>query len=84
MDIKYRPEGVCSRLIEIELDDNGVIGKVKFTGGCNGNLQGISRLVRGMTADEAIERLSGIRCGMKGTSCPDQFARALKEYKKQQ
>lgn len=84
MDIKYRPEGVCSRLIEIELDDNGVIGGVKFTGGCNGNLQGISRLVRGMTADEAIERLSGIRCGMKGTSCPDQFARALKEYKKQQ
>ena len=62
--------------IDIELKD-GVIDSVRFTGGCNGNLQGISALVKGMTAEEAISRLKGIRCGFKSTSCPDQLARAL-------
>ena len=72
----YRPQGVCSSAIDIELKD-GVIDSVRFTGGCNGNLQGISALVKGMTAQEAISRLKGIRCGFKSTSCPDQLARAL-------
>lgn len=74
--MKYRPQGVCSSAIDIELKD-GVIDSVQFTGGCNGNLQGISALVKGMTAQEAIDRLKGIRCGFKNTSCPDQLARAL-------
>ncbi len=83
MNISYRTSGVCTRFIEIEVED-GIIGDVKFTGGCNGNLQGVSRLVKGMKIDDAIERLRGIRCGMKSTSCPDQFAQALEEYKRQQ
>ena len=74
--MRYRPQGVCSSAIDIELKD-GVIDSVQFTGGCNGNLQGISALVKGMTAEEAITRLKGIRCGFKSTSCPDQLARAL-------
>lgn len=74
--MRYRPQGVCSSAIDIELKD-GVIDSVQFTGGCNGNLQGISALVKGMTAEEAISRLKGIRCGFKSTSCPDQLARAL-------
>ncbi len=78
--IKYQPSGVCSREIEIKIDKD-VIKSVKFTGGCHGNLQGVSRLTEGMRVDDVIERLSGIKCGFKGTSCPDQFAKALKEYK---
>lgn len=74
--MKYRPQGVCSSEIDIEIKD-GVIDSVRFTGGCNGNLQGISALVKGMTPEEAISRLKGIRCGFKSTSCPDQLARAL-------
>lgn len=74
--MRYRPQGVCSSAIDIELKD-GVIESVQFTGGCNGNLQGISALVKGMTAEEAISRLKGINCGFKSTSCPDQLARAL-------
>ena len=74
--MKYKTQGVCSSLIDIEMNGN-TIESVKFTGGCNGNLQGISALVKGMTADEAISRLKGIRCGFKNTSCPDQLARAL-------
>lgn len=77
MTIDYTPRGVCSRHISIELE-NGVIGQVTVTGGCSGNLQGLSSLLRGMEAEEAIRRLEGIRCGMKSTSCPDQIARALK------
>lgn len=72
----YTPKGVCSRAIEIELE-NDVIQSVRFSGGCSGNTQGISALVRGMKAEEAIDRLSGIRCGFKATSCPDQLAKAL-------
>lgn len=74
--MNFKPHGVCSTSIDIELKD-GVIESVKFTGGCNGNLQGISALVRGMTPQEAISKLKGIRCGYKSTSCPDQLAQAL-------
>lgn len=76
MTYTYAPTGVCSSQIDLELED-GVIRSVAFTGGCNGNLQGISRLVTGMTAQEAIERLQGIQCGWKPTSCPDQLSKAL-------
>lgn len=78
MTYTYRPKGVCSQQIIIELDDD-VIESVKVLGGCHGNLQGISALVRGMKAKDAIERLRGIRCGFKTTSCPDQIAKALEE-----
>ena len=74
--MKYKTQGVCSSLIDIEMNGN-VIESVKFTGGCNGNLQGISALVKGMNAQDAIHRLKGIRCGFKNTSCPDQLAQAL-------
>ncbi len=74
--MKYQPKGVCSTSIDIDLD-NGIIQSVSFTGGCNGNLQGISKLVEGMDANDAIQRLKGIRCGFKSTSCPDQLAQAL-------
>lgn len=73
----FRPQGVCSQLIEIETEGN-IIQDVRFTGGCNGNLQGISALLKGMTVENAIDRLSGIHCGFKDTSCPDQLSRALK------
>ncbi|QNL43644.1 TIGR03905 family TSCPD domain-containing protein [Oscillibacter hominis] len=74
----YRPSGVCSQLMKVELED-GIIRNVEVLGGCNGNLQGISRLVTGMSAREAVDRLKGIRCGFKTTSCPDQLSRALEE-----
>ena len=77
MTIQYKPKGVCSRLMSIEVED-GVIRHVEVTGGCNGNLQGIARLMEGMTPAEAISRMEGIRCGSKNTSCPDQLAQALK------
>ena len=72
----YKTKGTCSTMIDVELKD-GVIDSVKFTGGCNGNLQGISALVKGMKPEDAIARLKGIKCGLKSTSCPDQLARAL-------
>lgn len=78
----FRPQGVCSQLIEIETEGN-IIQDVRFTGGCNGNLQGISALLKGMTVEDAIDRLSGIRCGFKDTSCPDQLSRALKAMQEQ-
>ncbi len=74
----YRPKGVCSNAIDIQVED-GVIKSVEFTGGCNGNTQGISRLVAGMKVEDAIGRLKGIKCGFKSTSCPDQLACALQE-----
>ena len=77
MKITYTPRGVCSKLFEIQVED-GVIQSVKVLGGCSGNLQGISSLLRGRPVQEAIARLEGIRCGMKSTSCPDQIAQALK------
>lgn len=75
----YRPVGVCSRNITVTLTDDGRIDSVVFEGGCNGNTQGVAALVKGMDAKEAIRRLSGIRCGLRPTSCPDQLARALTE-----
>ena len=78
MHITYRPKGVCSQLMDIDVE-NGVIEKVVIAGGCSGNLQGISRLVVGMTVEYAVSRLEGIRCGFKPTSCPDQLAKALKK-----
>lgn len=77
MHISYRPKGVCSQLMEIDVE-NGIIEKVDVKGGCSGNLQGISSLLVGMKAEEAIARMEGIRCGFKDTSCPDQLAKALK------
>ena len=75
----YTTKGVCSRRIFIELNDEGVIESVRFDGGCSGNTQGVAALVRGMTAEEAIDRLRGIRCGPRATSCPDQLSLALSE-----
>ena len=82
MKITYRPKGVCSQLMEIEIED-GRIADVKVTGGCDGNLQGISRLLRGMEVEEAISRMKGIRCGWKNTSCPDQLAIALSAWQRE-
>ena len=73
----FYPEGTCSQMIEIELDGNR-IKDVVFTGGCNGNLNGISKLIKGMDAEDVIERLEGTRCGFKDTSCPDQLSKALR------
>lgn len=74
----YKTKGTCAGAIEIDINDNNVIESVRFIGGCKGNTQGISALVKGMDAKEVIDRLSGIRCGFKSTSCPDQLATALK------
>ena len=74
----YRPRGVCAQLIHFELDGD-TVKNVQFLGGCNGNLQGISRLVNGMKVDDVIARLEGVKCGNKQTSCPDQLACALKQ-----
>lgn len=78
----YYPKGVCSRKMDIEVED-GIIKKVVITGGCNGNLQGISALVKGRRVEEVIEILNGIRCGARSTSCPDQLAKALSEIAKE-
>ena len=75
----YHTHGTCAQAIEFEIDDNHIIQSVNFVGGCSGNTQGISMLVRGQKAEEVIERLHGLRCGMKGTSCPDQLSQALAE-----
>ena len=77
MTYSFQPRGVCSQAMRVEVDDQGIIQKLEVLGGCSGNLQGISALVVGMPAREAIARLKGIRCGFKDTSCPDQFARGL-------
>ena len=78
MKVVYKTHGVCSRQMTVEAE-NGVIKSVEVVGGCNGNLQGITRLVEGMRVEDAISRLDGIQCGGKGTSCPDQLAQALKQ-----
>lgn len=78
MVYKYTTKGTCSRSIEFEIED-GIVGNVRFEGGCNGNLKGIASLVKGMKAEDVIEKCSGITCGFKRTSCPDQLAKALKE-----
>jgi uncharacterized protein (TIGR03905 family) len=79
MTYTYTPRGVCSRQINLEIDDNGVIRDCSFYGGCSGNTQGVSALVKGMTAEEAIAKLEGIKCGPRPTSCPDQLSKALRE-----
>ena len=78
MTIDYTPKGVCSTRIQVTVED-GIIKSCQFTNGCNGNTQGVSRLVEGMKAEDAIAKLEGIKCGFKSTSCPDQLATALKQ-----
>ena len=80
MQYSYETKGTCSRQINFEIENNKIVN-VEFIGGCNGNLKGISALVKGMEVDEVIVRLEGTCCGMKPTSCPDQLATALKEAK---
>ncbi len=77
MKFTYKTKGVCSRSIDLEVE-NGIVTDVKFNGGCNGNTQGISSLVKGMKVEDVIEKLQGIKCGFKDTSCPAQLAQALK------
>ena len=79
----FYPEGVCSMMIEIELDGD-VISDVIFTGGCNGNLTGISKLIKGMKVQDVIDKLEGTKCGFKDTSCPDQLSKALRAAMEQQ
>ncbi len=81
MQFKFRPQGVCSQEMMVDIEE-GIIKEVKIVGGCAGNTVGVSNLLVGMTVDEAIKRLKGIPCGLKGTSCPDQMARGLEEIKK--
>ena len=81
MEYRYEPQGVCSMEMIFEIDNN-IIKKLKIIGGCPGNTVGVSRLVENRTVDEVIKMLKGIPCGGKGTSCPDQVAIALEEYKK--
>ncbi len=78
MQYEYKTKGTCSQKIFFEIED-GKLKNVQFLGGCNGNLQGISTLVEGMDVNDVIDRVEGIHCGMKPTSCPDQLAKALKE-----
>lgn len=78
MTIEYTPKGVCSRKITAEVED-GIVKSVVFTGGCNGNTQGVARLAEGMKVEDVIARLENVDCGGRGTSCPDQLAKALKQ-----
>ena len=84
MKYTYYTHGTCSSQIDLEIDEQGIIQNVLFYGGCHGNLQAVSLLVRGMSAVDAAAKLQGIRCGYKNTSCPDQLATALREAMKQQ
>lgn len=84
MEYRYIPEGVCSKEMIFDIEENtNIIKNLKVIGGCNGNLKGISSLIKGMKVEDTIEKLSGIQCGFRDTSCPDQIAKALIEYKKQ-
>ena len=84
MTYKYKTSGTCSREITIEINDDKTIESVSFLGGCNGNLKGIGALVKGRKIDEVIETLKGIDCNFRGTSCPDQLARALEQIKNEE
>ena len=77
--IEYKTQGTCSKMITFELDDDNRIHNLKFYGGCNGNLQGIGKLCEGQKAEDVMERIKGIRCGFKPTSCPDQLSKAIAE-----
>lgn len=79
MEIKFQPQGVCSKQIVIDVED-GIVNNVKFIGGCSGNTQGVGALAKGMQVNEVIGRLQGIRCGARPTSCPDQLAKALVKH----
>lgn len=79
MTYSFRPKGVCSQAMQVEIDEQGVIRDLQVMGGCSGNLQGIAALVKDMKAEEAIQRLRGIKCGFKNTSCPDQLAQGLEQ-----
>ena len=79
MTYSFRPKGVCSQAMQVEIDEQGVIRELQVMGGCSGNLQGIAALVKDMKAEEAIQRLRGIKCGFKNTSCPDQLAQGLEQ-----
>lgn len=81
MKYTYKTTGICAQQILIDINDDETINNVEFLGGCNGNLKGIDALVKGLKIDDVIDRLSGIKCGFKTTSCPDQLAKALKEIK---
>ncbi len=81
MTHSYKTRGVCARGITFDIEDN-IVKNIKFSGGCSGNTQGVAKLAEGMTTDEIISRLSGIKCGFKGTSCPDQLAKAVAEAAK--
>ena len=81
MEYRYKPNGVCSTEMIFDIDENNIVKDLKVIGGCNGNLKGISSLISGMKIDDIIVKLSDIKCGYKDTSCPDQIAKALKEYK---
>lgn len=81
MEYVYKPEGVCSTKMVFEIE-NDIIKELSVTNGCNGNLKGISKLLVGMNINEVISKLRGIECGYRDTSCPDQIAKALEEYKK--
>ncbi len=80
MIYEYTPHGVCSRKIILDIEDD-IVKDAKFIGGCAGNTQGVCALIKGMKLDEVIKRLKGIDCAFKGTSCPDQLAKAIEEYK---
>ena len=84
MVYSFRPKGVCSQEMRVDVDEQGIVQSLQVLGGCSGNLQGISALVCGMSAREAAERLKGIRCGFKNTSCPDQLARGLEKILEEQ
>ena len=83
MIYEYNTQGVCSSKITFDIDENGIVSNVSFQGGCNGNLKGISALANGRRAEELIPIISGIKCGFKETSCPDQFSKALTEALKE-
>ena len=82
MKAVYYPKGVCSRMVEIEIGEDNKIESIEFTGGCNGNLQGVSKLAIGRPAEEVADLLEGTKCGMKNTSCPDQLAAAIRKMLK--
>ena len=81
MKFEYFPKGVCSVKMTFDINDDDTINSLEVVGGCNGNLKGISSIVRGMDVDRVIQAFDGVECGIKKTSCPDQIARALKSYK---